>query len=195
MATTRILVLGKTYPSYSATYDELSCTGGLVDKSNAMAQAHELWKRCFFEIAREYPQIESRHQFVDAFCMNVVRDPSQFDVVVTCNLVGDIITDLGAALQGGLGMAASMNARPHGVALFEPVHGSAPDIAGKGIANPLATVLTIGMMMTRLGFAGEEQRLTEIVRASIEAGICTRDVGGTAGTREVGEFVCARIRG
>ena len=167
----------------------------VVDKSNAMAQAHELWRRCFFEIAKEFPQLESKHQYVDAFCMNVVRDPSQFDVVVTCNLFGDIITDLGAALQGGLGMAASMNARPDGVALFEPVHGSAPDIAGQGKANPLATVLTIGMMMTRLGFAGEEERLTAIVRTAIDAGVCTRDVGGTASTREVGDFVCARLRG
>ncbi|MFO1054863.1 MAG: isocitrate/isopropylmalate dehydrogenase family protein [Planctomycetota bacterium] len=165
----------------------------MVDKSNAMAQAHELWRRCFFEVARDYPQIESRHQYVDAFCMNVIRDPSQFDVVVTCNLFGDIITDLGAALQGGLGMAASMNARPDGVALFEPVHGSAPDIAGQGKANPLATVLTVGMMMTRLGHAGEEERLTQIVRDAIEQKVCTPDVGGTASTRQVGDFVCARL--
>ncbi|MGE0142760.1 MAG: isocitrate/isopropylmalate dehydrogenase family protein [Planctomycetota bacterium] len=165
----------------------------VVDKSNAMAQAHELWKRCFFEVAAEYPKIESRHQFVDAFCMNVIRDPSQFEVVVTCNLFGDIITDLGAALQGGLGMAASMNAQPTGIALFEPVHGSAPDIAGQGKANPMATVLTVGMMLTRLGYLGEEERIVDAVRQAVAEGVCTRDVGGSASTSEVGAYLVERV--
>jgi 3-isopropylmalate dehydrogenase len=166
----------------------------VVDKSNAMQAAHELWRRCFFEVAREYPAIESAHQYVDAFCFNMIRDPSQFDVVVTSNLFGDIVTDLGAALQGGLGMAASANVRPDGVGMFEPVHGSAPDIAGQGRANPLATVLTIGMMATHLGLAGIEAELVEIVRAAVDSGHCTADVGGEKSTAEVGDFVVERLR-
>ena len=165
----------------------------VVDKSNAMAQAHELWKRCFFEIAREYPQIESRHQFVDAFCMNVVRDPSQFDVVVTCNLFGDIITDLGAALQGGLGMAASMNARPHGVALFEPVHGSAPDIYGKNIANPIAMIWSGAMMLDFLGERAAHDAIVRAIERVLVDGPRTRDLGGTADTTAVGEAIAAVV--
>ena len=166
----------------------------VVDKSNAMQAAHELWRRCFFEVAAEYPAIESGHQYVDAFCFNMIRDPSQFDVAVTCNLFGDIMTDLGASLQGGLGMAASANLRADGFGMFEPVHGSAPDIAGQGQANPLATVLTIGMMMTQLGLGGLEAELTEIVRTAIDRGECTADVGGERSTAQVGDFVCERIR-
>jgi 3-isopropylmalate dehydrogenase len=167
----------------------------VVDKSNAMQAAHELWRRCFFEVAAEYPAIESAHQYVDAFCFNMIRDPSQFDVVVTSNLFGDIVTDLGASLQGGLGMAASANVRPDGVGMFEPVHGSAPDIAGQGKANPLATVLTLGMMATHLGVAGIEDELTQIIREAVDSGECTADVGGSRSTSEVGDFVVSRLRG
>ena len=131
----------------------------MADKSNAMAYAHELWHRVFFEVANEYPGIEAKHVYVDALCLYLVQDPSPFEVVVTCNLFGDIVTDLGAALQGGLGMAASANVHasdPSRVAMFEPVHGSAPPLAGKDIANPIASFLTVGMMLTHLGFDGEE---------------------------------------
>ncbi len=166
----------------------------VVDKSNAMQAAHELWRRCFFEVAKDYPEIDTGHQYVDAFCFNMIRDPSKFDVVVTCNLFGDIVTDLGAALQGGLGMAASANVRPGGVGMFEPVHGSAPDIAGQGKANPLATVLTIAMMATHLGFTGEEARLVELVRRAIDERHCTADVGGDKSTSQVGDWVAGRIR-
>lgn len=165
----------------------------MADKSNAMRHAHELWQRVFAEVKGEYPEIEARHQYVDALCYNLVRDPSQFDVVVTCNLFGDIVTDLGAALQGGLGMAASANVHPGRFGMFEPVHGSAPDIAGQDRANPLATVLTVGMMLTYLGFPEEEPRLMEIVRRAIDERRCTADVGGELGTRAVGEWVLAQL--
>ena len=170
----------------------------MADKSNAMAYAHGLWYRAFFEIAKEYPGIEPKHVYVDALCLYMIQDPSQFKVIVTCNLFGDIVTDLGAALQGGLGMAASANvhASAHGsvgpkprVAMFEPVHGSAPPLAGKDLANPLASVLTVGMMLTHLGFANEEARLEGIVARAIAERRCTRDVGGELGTRAVGDWV------
>lgn len=165
----------------------------MADKSNAMKHAHELWLRVFREVAAEYPDVDARHQYVDALCYNLIRDPSQFDVIVTCNLFGDIVTDLGAALQGGLGMACSANIHPGKFGLFEPVHGSAPDIAGQDKANPLATVLTVGMMLSFLGFPEEEPRLTEIVRRAIDERQCTVDVGGTLGTRAVGEWVLAQL--
>jgi 3-isopropylmalate dehydrogenase len=164
----------------------------MADKSNAMKHAHELWYRCFFEVAKRYPGIEARHVYVDAMCLYMVQDPAQFEVVVTCNLFGDIVTDLGAALQGGLGMAGSANLHasdPKRVAMFEPVHGSAPPLAGKDLANPLASVLTVGMMLTHLGYPEEEKRLEGIVARAIAEKKCTKDVGGELGTRAVGDWV------
>jgi 3-isopropylmalate dehydrogenase len=176
----------------------------MSDKSNAMQHAHGLWQRTFKEVAAEYPGIEARHVYVDALCLQMVRAPESYDVIVTNNLFGDIVTDLGAALQGGLGMAASANVRPDDPrwtnvrsrcrGLFEPVHGSAPDIAGKDLANPLATVLTVGMMLTHLGVDGEEARLTGLVREAVAAGMTTRDLGGSRGTREVGAWIVERAR-
>lgn len=176
----------------------------MSDKSNAMSHAHGLWQRTFKEVAAEYPGIEARHVYVDALCLQLVRAPESYDVIVTNNLFGDIVTDLGAALQGGLGMAASANVRPDDArwtnvrarcrGLFEPVHGSAPDIAGKDLANPLATVLTVGMMLTHLGVEGEEARLTALVREAVAAGMTTRDLGGSRGTREVGAWIVERAR-
>lgn len=168
----------------------------LADKSNAMRHAHELWYRCFFEVAREYPGIEPKHVYVDALCLYLVQDPTPFEVIVACNLFGDIITDLGAALQGGLGMAGSTNAHasdPSRVAMFEPVHGSAPPLAGKDLANPLASVLTVGMMLAHLGYPDEEARLERIVARAIEEKKCTKDVGGELGTRAVGDWVMAEL--
>jgi 3-isopropylmalate dehydrogenase len=178
----------------------------MADKSNAMKHAHELWYRVFFEVAKEYPGIEAKHVYVDAMCLYMVQDPAQFEVVVTCNLFGDIVTDLGAALQGGLGMAASANVHPlvpgccdavHGpgrVAMFEPVHGSAPPLAGKDLANPLASVLTVGMMLAHLGWPEEEGRLERIVARAVAEKKCTRDVGGELGTRAVGDWVLGELR-
>jgi len=170
----------------------------MADKSNAMRHAHELWLRVFDQVSREYaPAIKGKHVYVDALCLYLIQDPSQFQVIVTNNLFGDIVTDLGAALQGGLGMAASANI--HGfeagrVAMFEPVHGSAPDIAGKGLANPFACLLTVGMMMTHLGFAGVEALIEEAVARAIDQGHCTRDVGGELGTQAASAWVRDEVR-
>jgi 3-isopropylmalate dehydrogenase len=179
----------------------------MADKSNAMRHAHELWYRVFFEVARDFPEIEPKHVYVDALCLYLVQDPSQFEVIVTCNLFGDIVTDLGAALQGGLGMAASANVHPPlaagrccandhtglPVALFEPVHGSAPPLAGRDVANPLASVLTVGLLLAHLGWPEEERRLEELVVRAIAEKRCTADVGGTLGTRAVGDWVVGEL--
>jgi 3-isopropylmalate dehydrogenase len=168
----------------------------MADKSNAMKLAHELWLRVFTEVGKEYPEIETRHVYVDALCLYLVQDPTQFDVIVTNNLFGDIVTDLGAALQGGLGMAASANVHasdPTRVAMFEPVHGSAPPLAGKDVANPFAAFLTVGMMMTHLGFEGIEARIEAAVKKAIDEEACTVDVGGKLGTRAAAAWVRERL--
>lgn len=164
----------------------------MADKSNAMRHAHELWFRVFDEVKREYSEITATHVYIDALCLYVIQDPSQFDVIVTNNLFGDIVTDLGAGLQGGLGMAASANIHPGEtptVGLFEPVHGSAPPLAGKNVANPFAALLTVGMMLTHLGYPEEEARIEEAVGKALEAGKCTKDVGGSLSTDEAGVAV------
>ena len=169
----------------------------MADKSNAMRHAHELWLRVFDEVSREYaPTIKASHVYVDALCLYLIQDPSQFEVIVTNNLFGDIVTDLGAALQGGLGMAASANvhaADPKRVAMFEPVHGSAPPLAGKDVANPFAALLTVGMMLARLGWPEEERRIEGCVARAIDAKQCTRDVGGELGTKAAGAWVRAEL--
>jgi 3-isopropylmalate dehydrogenase len=164
----------------------------MADKSNAMRHAHELWLRVFDEVRREYPGIEATHVFIDALCLYIIQDPSQFEVIVTNNLFGDIVTDLGAGLQGGLGMAASANVHPGDatrVGLFEPVHGSAPALAGKNVANPFAALLTVGMLLAYIGWPEEEQRIERAVTAALDSGRCTRDVGGSLGTDEAGAAV------
>ncbi|HEY1955833.1 MAG TPA: isocitrate/isopropylmalate dehydrogenase family protein [Polyangiaceae bacterium] len=169
----------------------------MADKSNAMAHAHELWHRTFFEVAKEYPGIEAKHVYVDALCLYMVQDPSQLEVVVTCNLFGDIVTDLGAALQGGLGVASSANVHasdPSRVAMFEPVHGSAPPLAGKDLANPIASFLTVGMMLAHLGFPEEEARIEAACVKALDDGHCTKDVGGSLGTRAAADAVLAHLR-
>ena len=169
----------------------------MADKSNAMKHAHELWYRCFFEVAKEYPGIDAKHVYVDALCLYLVQDPRPFEVVVTNNLFGDIVTDLGAGLQGGLGMAASANVHysdPKRVALFEPVHGSAPPLVGKDLANPIASFLTVGMMLAYLGWPEEERRIEAICGRAIETGNCTPDVGGKLGTKAVAAFVLDELR-
>src|SRR5271156_6709709 len=135
----------------------------MCDKSNAMTHAGSLWQRVFKEVALEYPQIETQHMYVDALCLQMVRDPRGFDVIVTNNMFGDIITDLAAGLQGGLGMAASGNPHPGETSMFEPVHGSAPPIAGKNVANPLGAILTTAMMLGHLGLTGEAARIEAAV--------------------------------
>ena len=169
----------------------------MADTSNAMKHAHELWHRCFFEVAKEFPGIDAKHVYVDALCLYLVQDPRPFEVIVTNNLFGDIVTDLGAGLQGGLGMAASANVHysdPKRVALFEPVHGSAPPLVGKDLANPIAAFLTVGMMLAHLGYPEEERRIEGLCARAIETGNCTPDVGGTLGTNAVARFILDALR-
>ena len=161
----------------------------MSDKSNALNFAHDIWQRVFAEVRKEYSDIESRHLYIDALAMEVVRDPSQFQVIVTCNLFGDIISDLSAQLAGGMGMAPSGNIYPGRVSIFEPVHGSAPNIAGKNLANPVASVLASAMMMDHVGLPKVALRLRNAVRASVAAKKTTRDIGGSLGTREAGEWL------
>src|SRR5262244_3572922 len=165
----------------------------MSDKSNAMTFAHDLWQRVFKEVRQEYPEIESRHLYIDTLAMEVVRDPRQFDVIVTCNLFGDIISDLGAQLAGGLGLAPSGNIHPGKTSLFEPVHGSAPNIAGKGIANPLGSVLTSAMMLEFLGWNPEAEKLQFAVRAALRENFVTPDLGGDKKTVEVGDWLADRV--
>jgi 3-isopropylmalate dehydrogenase len=161
----------------------------MCDKSNAMTHAGGLWQRVFKEVAGQYPQIETQHMYVDALCMQMVRDPRPFDVIVTNNMFGDIITDLAAGLQGGLGMAASGNLHPGKTSMFEPVHGSAPPIAGKNIANPFGAILTAAMMLEYLGMAAESAKIEAAVLEAVRQKKTTGDIGGTLGTREAGKWV------
>jgi 3-isopropylmalate dehydrogenase len=161
----------------------------LCDKSNAMTHAGGLWQRVFKEIAAEYSEIETAHMYVDALAMQMVRDPRGFDVIVTNNMFGDILTDLAAALQGGLGMAASGNLHPGKISMFEPVHGSAPPIAGKNIANPFGAILTAAMMLAHLGMTAAAAKIEGAVLEAVRQKKTTQDIGGTLGTRETGEWV------
>jgi len=166
----------------------------MSDKSNAMPFAHDLWQRVFKEVRLEYPEVESRHLYIDTLTMELVRDPRQFDVIVTCNLFGDIISDLGAQLAGGLGLAPSGNIHPGRTSLFEPVHGSAPNIAGKGIANPLGSILSSAMMLEFLGWKTEGEVLREAVRAALKENVVTQELGGIKATVEVGDWIAARVQ-
>jgi 3-isopropylmalate dehydrogenase len=170
----------------------------MCDKSNAMTHAGGLWQRTFSEVAAEYPKIQTQHMYVDALCMQMVRDPRGFDIIVTNNMFGDIITDLAAGLQGGLGMAASGNLHPgqtspgH-IGMFEPVHGSAPPIAGKNTANPFGAILTAAMMLAHLGMTGEAQKIEAAVLEAVRQKKTTADIAGTLGTREAGDWVAQRV--
>jgi 3-isopropylmalate dehydrogenase len=164
----------------------------MSDKSNAMTFAHDLWQRVFRQVRQEYADVDSRHLYIDTLAMEIVRDPSQFDVLVTCNLFGDIISDLGAQLAGGLGLAPSGNIHPGKTSMFEPVHGSAPNIAGKGIANPLGSVLTSAMMLEFLGWKPEAVALRGAVREALRENYVTPDLGGNKRTVEVGDWLAAK---
>ncbi|HKH99254.1 MAG TPA: 3-isopropylmalate dehydrogenase [Candidatus Sulfotelmatobacter sp.] len=165
----------------------------MCDKSNAMTHAGGLWQRVFMEVGGENPQITAQHMYVDALCMQMVRDPRQFDVIVTNNMFGDIITDLAAGLQGGLGMAASGNIHPGQTSMFEPVHGSAPPIAGKNVANPFGAILTAAMMLRHLGFTKEPDKIEAAVLEALRQKKTTQDIGGSLGTREAGEWVGQQV--
>ncbi|HKO97318.1 MAG TPA: 3-isopropylmalate dehydrogenase [Pyrinomonadaceae bacterium] len=165
----------------------------MADKSNVQRFGGDLWQRVFKEVAAEYPEIEANHQYVDAMAMFMVLDPAQYDVIVSNNLFGDILTDLGAAIQGGLGLAASGNIHPGRVSLFEPVHGSAPPLAGKGIANPIGAILTSAMMLEYLGNKPASAAIERAVKEAISHNETTRDLGGILSTEDVGTAICRRV--
>ena len=165
----------------------------MSDKSNALTHGHDLWQRVYKELRAEYADVDSRHIYIDALVMEMVRDPRQFDVIVTNNLFGDIVSDLGSQLAGGLGLSPSANIHPGHVSLFEPVHGSAPNIAGKNQANPFGSVLTAAMLCDFIGWQAEGDALRDAVRAAIREGKCTADLGGPLGTREVGDWLALHV--
>ena len=166
----------------------------MADKSNAMRDGHALWQRIFRSVSEEYPDIEATHLYIDALAMFLVQDPGRFEVIVTNNLFGDIVTDIGAALQGGLGMAASGNLHPGRTSMFEPVHGSAPPLAGRNLANPVGAVLSAALLLESAGRIEDARRVERAVEETVRARDLTPDVGGSLGTREVGDAVVSRLR-
>lgn len=172
---------------YARTHGRKRVT--MSDKSNVLTYGHDLWQRTFKEVAAGYSDIEANHLYVDVLTMWMALDPGRFDVIVTNNLFGDIVTDLGAALQGGLGMAASGNIHPGRVSLFEPVHGSAPQFAGKNVSNPIAAILTASMMLDYLELAEAAAGIERAVEAAVRAGETTVDIGGRLSTTEAGEAI------
>jgi len=166
----------------------------MCDKSNVMRYGHDLWQRAFAEVAADYPEVETQHLYVDALAMQMIRAPERFDVIVTNNMFGDILTDLGAALQGGLGVAASANLHPGRTSMFEPVHGSAPKYAGTGRANPVGAVLSAALMLETLGHAAAAAAIERTVADALAAGRTTVDLGGTLTTSEVGDHLAGLLQ-
>ena len=170
----------------------------LVAKTNVLRFAHNLWQRAFDDVQKDYAGIATEYHHVDACTMYMVTKPQIYDVIVTTNMFGDIITDLGAAIQGGMGMAASGNLNPtrQAASMFEPVHGSAPDIAGKNVANPIATFLSVAMMLDFLDQPAAAEAINRACRDVVaDPKHHTRDLGGTASTRDVGDAVAAKVAG
>jgi 3-isopropylmalate dehydrogenase len=165
----------------------------MADKSNAMTDGHVLWQRVFHELAPRYPSIAATHYYIDALAMYMVLDPGQFEVIVTNNLFGDIITDLGATFQGGLGMAASGNIHPGRTSMFEPVHGSAPKFAGKNVANPIGAISSVALMLETLGLNDQAAAIDEAILKAVQEREVTQDIGGRLGTREVGDAIVRRL--
>ncbi|HEX6348140.1 MAG TPA: isocitrate/isopropylmalate dehydrogenase family protein [Candidatus Dormibacteraeota bacterium] len=167
----------------------------MVDKSNAMQHAGGLWQDAFKAARARHPGTGARHLYVDAAAMELVRDPTQFEVMVTGNLFGDILSDLTAQLIGGMGIAPSGNLNPDaGRGLFEPVHGSAPNLAGKGLVNPAGAILSGAMMVESLGFGEAAKRIENAVATALRRGECTRDVGGSLSTSEAGDAVVKYLK-
>jgi 3-isopropylmalate dehydrogenase len=167
----------------------------MVDKSNAMTFAGGLWQDRWKAVAAAHPRVKTRHLLVDAAAMQLVKDPSQFDVIVTGNLFGDILSDLTAELVGGMGIAPSANINPStGRGLFEPVHGTAPDIAGKSLVDPIGAILSASMMVRHLGAPDMADAIEGAVQSAIRAGECTRDIGGELSTSEAGDAIAKRLK-
>lgn len=167
----------------------------MADKSNVQRYGGDLWQRVFKEVAAGYPEIQANHQYVDAMAMFMVLDPAQYEVIVSNNLFGDILTDLGAAIQGGLGLAASGNIHPGKVSLFEPVHGSAPPLAGKGVANPIGAILTAAMMVEYLGYPEASMAIEAAVRGAVSQNETTKDLGGALSTKQACDAILSRLSG
>ncbi|MFB0527531.1 MAG: 3-isopropylmalate dehydrogenase [bacterium] len=167
----------------------------LVDKANVLTFAHDLWQRVFYKVGEEYPDVEKDHAYVDACCMWFVKNPEWFDTIVTCNMFGDIITDLGAMIQGGMGVAAGGNINPEGVSMFEPIHGSAPKYAGKNVINPIATIVAGGMLLENLGEEKGAKLIDKAVRKALSSGKIKGLDAGKMGlsTSEVGDLIATFI--
>lgn len=165
----------------------------LVDKANAMRHAGALWRRVFAEVGEAFPEVEREEMYVDAMAMDLVRRPERYSVIVTSNLFGDIVSDLAAELTGGLGLAPSANIHPGRHVLFEPVHGSAPDIAGQGKANPIGAIRCVALMLDHFGHTRAGERVERAVAAAIAQGRTTVDMGGSFKTEEVGQWLADRL--
>ncbi len=165
----------------------------LVDKANAV-RAQDIWTRVFAEVGKEYPDIKQDHGYVDATCMWFLKQPEFYDTIVTTNLFGDIITDLGAAIQGGMGIAASGNIHPGRVSMFEPIHGSAPKYAGKNMANPIATICAVSMMLEYLGETKAAHAIEECVRRLLVSGRVKSLSAGVHGTNEIGDWTVEELQ-
>ncbi len=166
----------------------------LVDKSNVLTFGHDLWQRTFREVGEEYPDIEKDHAYVDACCMWMVKNPEWFDVIVTTNMFGDIITDLGAMVQGGMGVAASGNINPEGTSMFEPIHGSAPKYRGQNKANPLACICAIQMLLEHVGADEAAARVEKAISDTLAAGrIPELSAGSCPPTSEIGDMIAHAV--
>ena len=165
----------------------------LVDKANAL-RPQDIWTRAFAQVADEFPDVETDHAYVDACCMWMIKNPEWFDVMVTTNMFGDIITDLGSMLQGGMGVAASGNIHPGRTSMFEPIHGSAPKHAGKNVACPLGSIGAVGMMLDFLGETGAALRVENAVSRLLRSGaVPSADARSGIGTREMGDLVVKEL--
>jgi 3-isopropylmalate dehydrogenase len=166
----------------------------LCGKTNVLTYAFDLWERVFYEVAKEYPEVQTDYAHVDATCMWMVKNPEWFDVIVTDNMFGDIITDLGAMIQGGMGIAAGGNINPDGVSMFEPIGGSAPKYTGKNIINPLAAVAAAQMMLEHLGEERAAGRLDNALRKVVSQDLKSMSAGQMGySTTEVGDLVVKYI--
>jgi 3-isopropylmalate dehydrogenase len=165
----------------------------LVDKANVMSIVGGLWRRVFAEVGQAHPGVEQDTMYIDAMAMDLVRRPGRYDVIVTSNLFGDILSDLAAEITGGLGLAPSANIHPGRHALFEPVHGSAPDIAGQGVSNPVAAIRCVAMLLDYLNHDAAAASVEAAVLAAVVEGILTPDLGGTSSTREVGAWIAEAV--